>query len=205
MAHLKYCAQCGSTLEIRAPEGLCPRCLVGMGLNLAGVATPPLPSDSQASPKPSFPASPKPRVFGEYELLNEIARGGMGIVYRARQRSLNRIVAVKVLLFGEFSSDDFVRRFRAEAEAAASLQHPNIVAIHEVGQHEDRHYFSMDFIEGENLDALVKRRPPGIRQAAACLKTIAEAIYYAHRQGILHRDLKPSNILIDANGDPHIT
>jgi tetratricopeptide (TPR) repeat protein len=129
----------------------------------------------------------------------------MGVVYRARQVSLNRDVAVKMLLFGEFSSPEFVRRFRMEAEAAASLQHPNIVAIHEIGEHEGQHYFSMDLIEGQTLAELIRHKPVPARRAALMVKTIAEAVDYAHQRGVLHRDLKPSNVLIDAAARPHIT
>lgn len=201
------CGECGTELPSSAAEGLCPRCLVAMGLGLTGVSRPWVENEPRlaAMAATMVRTAARIRYFGDYELLEEIARGGMGIVYRARQVSLNRIVAVKVLLFGEFSSDDFVRRFRAEAEAAASLCHPNIVAIHEIGEHEGQHYFSMDYIDGRSLAGLAKTKPLAARQAAACLKTIAAAIQYAHERGILHRDLKPSNVLIDANGDPHLT
>jgi tetratricopeptide (TPR) repeat protein len=148
------------------------------------------------------------RYFGDYELLEEIARGGMGVVYRARQASLNRIVAVKMILAGQLASPADVQRFRAEAEAAANLQHPNIVAIHEVGEHEGQHYFSMDYIEGRNLAQVISAgefRISDFERAARYVKTIAEAIHYAHQQGVLHRDLKPSNILIDAADEPRIT
>ena len=145
------------------------------------------------------------RRFGDYELLDEIARGGMGIVYRARQVSLNRIVAVKVLLFGQFSSEEFVERFRCEAEAAAALQHPNIVAIHEVGEHNGQRYFSMAHIEGKNLAELARDKPLPAKSAATCLRIIAEAIHYAHQRGVLHRDLKPSNVVVDSDGQPHVT
>jgi WD40 repeat protein/tRNA A-37 threonylcarbamoyl transferase component Bud32 len=144
--------------------------------------------------------------FGDYELLEEIARGGMGVVYKARQKSLNRTVAVKLILAGQFATKQFVRRFRAEAAAAAVLQHPNIVAIHEVGVYAGHHFFSMDYVQGQNLAQLVGSRPLAPRQAARYIKLIAEAIDYAHQQGILHRDLKPSNVLIDAATDqPRVT
>ena len=145
------------------------------------------------------------RSFGDYELLEEIARGGMGVVYRARQISLNRTVAVKMILAGQFASAADVHRFRAEAAAAANLQHPNIVGIHEVGEQEGLHYFSMDYVEGQNLAEMVGRTPLPVRQAAKYLQTIAEAMHYAHQHGILHRDLKPSNVLIDTSGQPRIT
>ena len=134
-----------------------------------------------------------------------IARGGMGVIYRARHLSLNRIVALKMMRPGLVASDAEVRRFRAEAEAIASLQHPNIVAIHEVGECEGQLYFSMDYIEGQSLAALVRDHPLPAETAARHVKTAAEAIHYAHRQGFLHRDLKPSNILIDEANQPRIT
>src|SRR5882724_7183581 len=152
--------------------------------------------------------NPRIRYFGDYELLEEIARGGMGVVYRARQVSLNRTVAVKMILAGQLASASDVQRFCAEAEAAAKLQHPNIVAIHEVGEHDGQHYFSMDFVEGKNLAQLVSDfgfRIPEFRRAARWMKTIAEAIHYAHQRGVLHRDLKPSNVLIDPTDQPRIT
>jgi len=143
--------------------------------------------------------------FGDYQLLEEIARGGMGVVYKARQTSLNRIVAVKMILSGKLAGGEEVQRFYNEAEAAANLQHPNIVAIHEVGEIAGQHFFSMDFVEGPSFSMLLKAgRLPGHR-AAAYVRTIAEAIHYAHQQGTLHRDLKPQNILIDQNDQPRVT
>jgi eukaryotic-like serine/threonine-protein kinase len=130
----------------------------------------------------------------------------MGIVYRARQRNLGRTVALKLIVGGQHATREFVHRFRAEAAAAAALQHPNIVAIHEVGVHEGNHFFSMDYVEGQNLAQLVGNRPLPAEKAARYLRTIAEAIHYAHEQGILHRDLKPSNVLVDAATDqPRVT
>jgi eukaryotic-like serine/threonine-protein kinase len=145
------------------------------------------------------------RSFGDYELLEEIARGGMGVVYRARQTSLERIVAIKMILAGQFASKQIIQRFRGEVTAAALLQHPNIVAVHDVGVHDGQHYFSMDYVEGQNLSQLVGSRPLPAAKAARYLKLIAEAIQYAHQQGILHRDLKPSNVLVDASDQPRIT
>jgi serine/threonine protein kinase/WD40 repeat protein len=147
----------------------------------------------------------KIRYFGDYELVDEIAAGGMGIVYKARQVSLNRIVAVKMILKGTLASNDDVKRFRAEAEAAANLQHPGIVAIHEVGLHEGQHYFSMDFVDGQSLAQVPREQPLSAKLAAEYVRDAAEAVHYAHQQGTLHRDLKPSNILIDRQGRVRIT
>ena len=145
------------------------------------------------------------RHFGDYELLQEIARGGMGVVYRARHLKLERIVALKMILTGQLASKQIIQRFRGEVTAAALLHHPNIVAIHDVGIHDGQHYFSMDYVEGQNLSQLVGTQPLSSAKAARYVKLIAEAIHYAHRQGVLHRDLKPSNILVDANDQPRIT
>jgi tRNA A-37 threonylcarbamoyl transferase component Bud32 len=143
--------------------------------------------------------------FGDYELLQEVARGGMGVVFKARQVSLNRTVAVKLILAGQLASESEVRRFRAEAEAAAGLQHPKIIAIHEVGEHGGQHFFSMDFVEGRTLAELIRESPLSAGRAARYVKEIAEAISFAHRRGTLHRDLKPSNVLIDPFDRPRVT
>jgi WD40 repeat protein/tetratricopeptide (TPR) repeat protein len=145
------------------------------------------------------------RYFGDYELLEEIAAGGMGIVHKARQVSLNRVVAVKMILKGTLATDEDVKRFRAEAEAAANLQHPGIVAIHEVGLHEGQHYFSMDFVEGESLAERMREQPVPARDAARYVSEAAQAVHFAHQQGTLHRDLKPSNLLIDRHERVRIT
>src|SRR6266536_6480101 len=129
----------------------------------------------------------------------------MGVVYKARQKSLGRLVAVKLILAGQFASKEIAQRFKSEAGAAAILQHPNIVAVHEVGVHEGQHFFSMDYVEGQNLTQLVGLRPLPPAKAARYVKLIAEAIHHAHQQGILHRDLKPPNVLVDASDQPRIT
>jgi tRNA A-37 threonylcarbamoyl transferase component Bud32 len=150
-------------------------------------------------------AGTRVQYFGDYELLEEIARGGMGIVWKARQTSLKRHVAIKMIRNAALAGPDEVARFLREAEAAANLQHPNIVAIHEIGEHGGQHYFSMDYVVGRDLGSLVKDGPMAPRTAARYVKTIAEAVHFAHQRGTLHRDLKPQNVLIDSNDQPRIT
>jgi WD40 repeat protein/serine/threonine protein kinase len=206
-----------------ARQEFCPKCLylqAGAGL-LDPASNPdgsPLAKDSSSQVAPPSSRllhseshsslitdhSSLPQSFGDYELIEEIGRGGMGVVYRARQRSLDRVVALKMMAFAPDSSPELVKRFRAEAVSAASLHHPNIVAIHEVGIHEDRHFFVMDYVEGQSLARLVGNQPLPVKRAAAHLKTTAEAVHYAHERGILHRDLKPSNILIDVQDQPQV-
>src|SRR5262245_38923912 len=143
--------------------------------------------------------------FGEYELLEEIGRGGQGVVYRARQKSLNRTVALKIISLGQWASKEHLKRFRREAEAAARLEHPGIVPIHEVGERDGQCYFSMKFVEGGQLDEVAKRKPMPIRDAVELIAKVARTVHYAHEHGILHRDIKPGNILLDAKGKPHLT
>ncbi len=138
--------------------------------------------------------------FGDFDLLHEIGRGGMGIVYKARQLSLNRIVAIKMILQGRFATPDDVERFQREAQAAAKLEHPHIVVVHEVGRYGDQHFFSMEYVEGLSLAELARRGPLPPRRAAQYTQQVAEAVHFAHQNGVLHRDIKPSNVLIDNRG-----
>jgi len=147
---------------------------------------------------------PAPQRFGDYELLDELARGGMGVVYRARQVSLNRTVALKMILSGRFATEAELRRFRVEAEAAAQLDHPNIVPILDVGRHQGHAYFSMKLVPGGNLTRHLARYQGDHAAAARLTATIARGIDYAHGRGLIHRDLKPSNILLDDSGRPLI-
>lgn len=144
-------------------------------------------------------------AIGPYELLEEIARGGMGIVYRARHRQLNRIVALKMILAGQLASDHEIQRFRAEAEAAAGLQHAGIVPIHEIGEERGIHYYTMPYVEGESLAQRLHEGPLEPLEAARLVRRITEAVVYAHGQRVIHRDLKPANILVDSRGEPRIT
>ncbi len=200
MASLQHCSECGAEISAAKQNGLCTCCLLALGLQADAV-----PERSSPTPVPSPLSLGAGIAFGDYELSEEVARGGMGIVYRARQVSLDRIVAVKLLLSGALSSPEYVKRFRVEASAAASLQHPNIVTIHEVGVHQGQHYLVMDYVDGPSLAKLVVQWPLPAERAAAYMKIVAEAVHFAHEHGILHRDLKPSNVLIDSKDQPRVT
>lgn len=154
----------------------------------------------------SYTADARGRLetFGDYEILEEVARGGMGVIYKARQYSLNRIVALKMLLPGTLDSPESLHRFRVEAEAAASLCHPNIVAIHAFGEHDGQPFYAMEYVAGADLAQVSRGHPLPARAAARYTRAVAEAVQYAHEHGVVHRDLKPSNILIDSDDQPRI-
>ena len=162
-----------------------------------------LPASGPASPGATL--GTQVRYFGDYELLEEVARGGMGVVYRARQASLNRIVAVKMILAGQLATQADHDRFHSEAQAAAQLDHPNVVPVFEVGEYQGQLYFSMGYVDGNSLATRLTEGPMPPKEAAEIVRTVAEAVEYAHRQGVIHRNVKPSNILIDSKGRPRVT
>jgi len=211
-AGTKLCAKCGAKISSDAPRGVCPACLLETGLGLLANEIHEARNASRA-PRLAGPGTPKMKSptarmlgdFGDYGLVEEIGRGGQGVVYRARQKSLNRTVALKVIGLGHWATEAHLKRFRREAESAASLEHPCIVPIYEVGERDGSCYFSMKFIEGGQLDEVVRREPMTIRRAAELIAKVARTVHYAHEHHILHRDIKPGNILLDRQGEPHLT
>src|SRR5438128_6276704 len=198
------CRKCGSPLGRFAPGPVCARCLLEAGLSDSafdgGI------SDG-SEPYAVQRLAPSLGHFGHYELLEEIGHGGMGVVYRACDTALNRLVALKMILTGQFASQQEVKRFRAEAEAAARLDHPNIVPIYEVADQDGRPFYSMKFMEGGTLTKRLaaSMSPFEPREAVLLLVKIARAVHHAHQRAILHRDLKPGNILLDARGEPYVS
>src|SRR5882724_4060459 len=224
----RLCPKCGSEIPADAPEGSCPGCLLENGLGLLQDAViAPRDRSTVISTKANECASAENvevnaaaaaghsgkakrsaetlGELGDYELLEVVGRGGQGVVYRAHQKSLNRTVALKVISLGSWATEAHLKRFRREAEAAARLEHPGIVPIHEVGERDGSCYFSMKFVEGGQLDEVVRRTPMSVRQAAEFIAKVARTVHYAHEHGILHRDIKPGNILLDQKGEPHLT
>lgn len=211
MAVISKCSRCGAELKQASAGALCLSCA------REPAPHPParLPEKTQVIAQPEktpVPIHPPPaatpgvksRFFANYELLEEIAQGGMGIIYKARDVNLNRTVALKMILWGQYATEADVKRFRTEAEAAASLQHPNIIQIFEVGEHEGRHFFTMRFIEGGNLGDHLADYFQDLKRSVELMITLAQAVHYAHQRGILHRDLKPANVLLDPQGQPHV-
>ncbi len=193
-----YCPKCGRRFNPNASMEE----TVSMGVAIS-------PEDGLPTPKPVVEeeddASGFEERFGDYDIISEVARGGMGVVYRARQRTLKRIVALKVLRGGDVATEEELERFMREAKAAASLTHPNIVPIHDLSAYKGKHFFTMDFIEGTALDRIIENGPLTPYQACEYAETIARAIEYAHKRGIIHRDLKPANIIIDKENRPMLT
>src|SRR2546422_4816844 len=224
---IRICRKCGAKIFSDAPEALCARCVLKSALGgLAGASVAGGDSSAVALVKADDPghtnklvgdAVPTPHdkktaqaaellgELGDYELLEEVGRGGQGVVFRARQKSLNRTVALKVISLGQWASKTHLRRFRLEAEAAARLEHPGIVPIHEVGERDGSCYFSMQFIEGGQLDEVVRREPMPIRRAVELIAKMARTGHYAHEHHNLHRDIKPGNILLDQQSGTHLT
>jgi WD40 repeat protein len=197
----RCCTRCAAPLTSIGQDELCPGCLLEAGLETSQPVDS-LNGNATVSAKPGWPMAGR---FGDYELVEEIARGGVGVVYRARQLALGRSVALKLLLSGPLATPEMVQRFRAEASLAASLQHPNIVAIHEVGFCDGQHFIAMDYVPGRSLADILREGPLDARRAAAYVKTVAEAVHFAHERKILHRDLKPSNVLVDEFDAPRVT
>src|SRR3989440_4105766 len=200
----RVCENCGEKIFGDAPKGLCPACVLETGLGPLGDETE---EKETTPPRGSAPSRPADVLmdYGDYELIEEIGRGGQGIVYRARQKSLNRTVALKVIGLGQWATKAHLKRFRLEAAAAASLDHPCIVPIYEVGERDGSCYFSMKFNDGGQLDEVTKPKPMSARTAAELIAKLAHTVHHAHEHGILHRDIKPGNVLLDTKGEPHLT
>lgn len=201
-AAVQTCPKCGQPVPADAPGLLCPRCLAIGGLSEGKLETVDDPDATLHIVIPDEAGLPAgaPRKLGDYEIIEVIARGGMGVVYKAWQPGLERFVAIKTIRSGLLATRADVERFQREAKAAAKLRHPNIVTIHEIGEQDGQHFFAMDYVPGENLATLARQQPFLPEQAAQITSTIAEAIHYAHGQGVLHRDVKPANVILSPDG-----
>src|SRR5262245_16692510 len=196
----RRCSRCGAELARWMSASVCPGCMLNSGAVLGETSR----SDAPVTLQSTFDSS-HGIDFGDYVLEKEIAHGGMGVVYRARQLSLDRIVAIKLLLLGRYSSAESIERFRREAQSIGALRHPGIVAVHEVGEYEGQHYISMEYVNGPTLASLLRGGPLTPERAAEITRDVAHAVQYAHERGVLHRDLKPSNVLLDSLGLARIT
>jgi eukaryotic-like serine/threonine-protein kinase len=203
-ALLQRYPELAATLDcLEALERLVPTAEVREANSASEATTLPVHEASQGS---DGAAAAAPAVwFGHFELLGELGRGGMGIVYKARQKDLDRVVALKMILGNQFASEDQVRRFQVEAQAVARLSHPHIVHIYETGEVHGQQYFAMQYVEGSSLAERLKCGPLPVEEAARCLIRVAHAVAYLHTRGVVHRDLKPANILLDADGYPYVT
>jgi serine/threonine protein kinase len=213
MAETKTCPKCKAELSPDAPAGICPKCLMQAGLGSqatvdqdAGASTPLTPDERAAAtvrPSPRFPTpylETLARQFPQLEIIEHLGQGGMGVVYKARQRELNRLVAVKILPPSVGEDPAFTERFSREAQALAQLNHPNIVQVHDFGRTDEFFYFVMEYVDGVNLRALIREGKLKPEEALRIVPQICEALQFAHDEGIVHRDIKPENILIDKKG-----
>src|SRR5437763_1443664 len=204
---IRICRKCGAKILSDAPEGLCTGCVLETALGILPDAV--AGGDDPGQPASSMPATAHAAALlgelGDYELLEQIGRGGQWVVFSGRQKRLNGIVALKVIGLGQWATKAHLKRFRLEAEAAASLDHPCIVPVYEVGERDGSCYFSMKFVEGGQLDAVASRETMPPRRAAELIAKVARTVHYAHEHHILHRDIKPGNILLDQKGEPHLT
>ncbi len=195
----RSCPRCGKPLaESSAPGGLCAECLLKVGLESAASISPAAASERGAQPPPSIESLAP--LFPQYELLELIGRGGMGAVYKARQRGLDRLVAIKVLPADLSRDPTWSERFAREAKALARLAHPNIVGVHDSGQVEGFFYFAMEYVDGSTLRQVIQAKSARPAEALRLVMQICDALQYAHEEGIVHRDIKPENILIDKRG-----
>src|ERR1700722_5344932 len=192
---LPQCPQCGTPLPADAPRGLCPQCLMALNLKTETVFT-----DDTATAHPPLPPEDIAPHFPQLEIIECLGRGGMGVVYKARQKSLNRLVALKLLAPERARDGEFAKRFTREAHALAALNHPHIVTVYDFGQAGGFYFLLMEFVDGVNLRQAMNAKRFTPEQALAVVPPVCEALQYAHEHGIVHRDIKPENLLLDKEG-----